>query len=228
MIKLQNPKAGANLQTFQFFDEKKEWNLYCKEFPERVAKAVSSPEDRFNGKTTVEAFAQSVEYIPRSLIPRPLQYFIALKLIWLLRKENRYRVLDYGAGAGNMGMIFAHMGFKTDFLDVEGALTDFLKWRVDKHFFNSKVFNHVEGVGKNKYDLVCLQNVLEHLDDPMLALKRIANAIPEGGYFFITFNTTEKGLDVVTWKQYEDEIKPFILKNFEVVPDTDNMLYKRI
>lgn len=227
MINLQNSKALAGLDVFTFFDNDKEWEAYAKEFPERVALAKGSPEDRFTGNGTAEVFSDAVEYAQRSLIPRPLQYWLARKLIDIMVDEGKHRVLDYGAGAGNMGMIFAMAGFKTNFVEVGGALTHFLSWRVNRHFLTSNVFAHTDNLEDYRYDLVCMQNVLEHLDDPMDVLKKLNRAMVQSAYFLITFNTSGKGLDVVTQEFYKQHIEPYLLSNFTIVPDTDGMLYRK-
>lgn len=227
MIDLSNSKAIARQTSFSFFDDHAEWKQYSKEFPNRVAKAKSSPEERFNGKTTAEAFAEAVEYAERSLIPRPLQYFFARKLIGLLQEEKKSMVLDYGAGAGNMGMIFAMAGFHTNFVEVEGALTHFIRWRLERHFIRSWVFGHNDDLDENVYDLVCMQNVLEHLDHPMEVLQKLTKAMKKGAYFLITFNSSGEGLDVVSMSTYEKELRPYLLRNFTIVSNTDGMLFKK-
>lgn len=227
-INLTNSKAYSGETTFSFFNMSKEWEAYKKEFPKLNSKLLYSPEDRFKGGKAVDVFAKAIEYIPRSLIPRPYQYWLARHLINLLHSEKKYRVLDYGAGAGNMGMIFSITGFKTDFADVKGEIVNFLRWRVERHFLNSKVFTHEEDLGENQYDLICMQNVMEHLDEPLIVLQKLNKAMIKGAYFLITFNTKEQGLDVVTWNTYKNQLEPYINSNFNIVPNTDKMLYQKI
>ena len=225
-INLKNGKYLGDTFPFRFFDDKAEWEAYDREFPDIVATAVNSPEDRFKGNS-VEVFKKAVEYIPRSLIGRPYQHWMAHRLIALLNSESKGRVLDYGCGAGNMGMIFAHAGFQVDFAEVKGVITDFLQWRVAKHFLGSNVFTHEDDLGEGNYDLVCMQNVMEHLDNPLEVLQKLTRAIVSGGYFLITFNTSGKGLDVVSQDTYNTILQPYLLDNFTVVEDTDLMLYKK-
>ena len=226
MINLQNGKYKSNLFPFEFFDNNAEWEAYAKEFPDVVATAVEDIESRFKGNAT-EVFAKGVEYIPRSLIGRKYQYWMAHRLIGLMNVENKGIVLDYGCGAGNMGMIFAHAGFTADFAEVEGVTTDFLKWRIKKHFLQSRVFTHKDDLGENKYDLVCMQNVLEHLDEPLEVMQKITRAIKSGGYLLLTCYTTGKGLDVVTIDVLAKVIMPYLLDHYYDLIETDNMLYQK-
>lgn len=225
-IHLHNAKAEASLQSMNFFDNNAEWQAYLKENPDKEKLMLASPEDRFkDGKSAIDCFREAVEYIPRSLIGRPLQTYLARNLICLLTQEKKNRVLDYGCGAGNMSFLFAQAGFHVDALDVEGEITDFLKWRVQRHFQRINVLNEVTEL--KKYDLVMLFNVLEHLMNPMWVLERITESLETGGILAMLFNTHGHGLDIVTWEQWESELKPYLLANFDIMQDTDGMIFRK-
>jgi 2-polyprenyl-3-methyl-5-hydroxy-6-metoxy-1,4-benzoquinol methylase len=225
-INLEKGKYKSGIFPFRFFDNDAEWVAYAIEFPEVIDTAVEDIEDRFKGNST-EVFAKAIEYIPRSLIGRPYQYWIAHRLIGLMNEENKGIVLDYGCGAGNMGMIFANAGFTVDFAEVKGVITNFLEWRIKKHFLKSKVYTHEDDLGENKYDLVCMQNVMEHLEKPLEVLQKLTRAIKQGGYFLITCNTSGKGLDVVSQETIDKVLMPYLLSNFNKIPETDDMLYQK-
>lgn len=225
-INLQNGKYKSTLFPFEFFDDDSEWEAYKKEFPDIVATAIDDPEKRFTGSST-EVFKKAVEYIPRSMIGRKYQYWIVHRLLTLMIEENKGKILDYGCGAGNMGMMFAHTGFSVDFSEVEGVITDFLKWRVSKHFLRSRILTHEQDLGENQYDLVIMQNVIEHLDNPLEVLQKVIRSIKVGGYFFMTCYTTGKGLDVVNAETLNKVLMPLILNNFIEIEGADNMLYRK-
>jgi 2-polyprenyl-3-methyl-5-hydroxy-6-metoxy-1,4-benzoquinol methylase len=225
-INLEKGKYKSSIFPFRFFDNDSEWKTYADQFAAVIITAVGDIEDRFKG-TSTDVFAKAVEYIPRSLIGRSYQHWIAHRLIGLMNEENKGIVLDYGCGAGNMGMIFAHAGFTVDFAEVKGVITDFLQWRVLRHFLKSKVFTHEDDLGENKYDLVCMQNVMEHLDQPMQVLQKLCKSIKSGGYFLITCNTSGKGLDVVSQETIDKVLMPYLLSNFNKIPETDDMLYQK-
>lgn len=229
MINLHNSKALAGLCNMVFPDSDLEWKAYCEEFPERVKdlRSMNGAEERFaeGNITAIEVFRKTIEYMPRSLIRRPLQTFLARQLMYQLTEEKKNRVLDYGCGAGNMGLLFAQAGFDTTLLEVEGEHTHFLRWRVKKHYLQAKVLGDEDELGK--YDLVMLFNVLEHLMEPKKVLERITNSLDKDGYFCLMFNTGKGGLDIVSWEIWEKELKPYLLENFDIVPDTDECLYRR-
>ncbi len=229
MINFKEARGSINATKFVFFDYAKLWSEYCKQFPDRIAEAVRSPEDRFvpGQMKTIEVFSKAIEYIPRSLKGRPKWHYFARELVGLLSEEHKYRVLDYGAGAGNMGTIFAMLGFQTDFLEVEGVLTDFLKWRVDKYALTSKVFSQNDNIGTKTYDLISFLDVLEHLDEPLETLEKITKALVKGGYLFISFNSEGKNLDVVSWDRFNQELKPYIEEHFVEVADSSSFLYRK-
>lgn len=226
MIDFKNAKAWAVESQMTFLDDVKEWQAYLKENPYLEQEMRYSIEDRFKeGVKAIDCFRQGVEYIPRSLIGRSYHYYIGRKLMELLANERKSRVLDYGCGAGNMGLMFAMAGFATNFLEVEGVQTDFLKWRVERHFLKSKVLTEQSQLGE--YDLVIFFNVMEHLEQPLEVLKRIHKAIAAGGYLALMCNTTGKGLDVVSQGVYERELMPFIKENFKLLANTDEMVYQK-
>ncbi len=225
-MNLHNAKAESYLRGMKFFDFEAEWNAYLSEYPEIKGKLLHSLEDRFvEGVKAIDVFREAVEYIPRSLKGRTMQTYIARKLMAVLNEEKKSRVLDYGCGAGNMGVMFSQVGFEVDVLEVEGVFTDFLKWRVARHFLPITVLNETSEL--KQYDLVLLFNVLEHLMEPMTVLKRISDSLVSGGYLAMLFNTHNEGLDIVSMETWEKELKPFVLDNFKVVENTDNMVYQK-
>lgn len=228
MISLHLTKQSSAQFPFSFFDDKTEWDAYIKEYPELLSQFAESPDARYTGGSTIDVFSKAVEYIPRSLLPRPYQYWLAQRMIGLLNEENKGRVLDYGCGAGNMGMVFAHAGFKVDFLEVGGVITDFLQWRVNRHFLKSSVFTHSQPLGQGNYDLVSLLNVVEHLDNPLETVQKITDALSVGGYLLMICNTSGEGLDVVSPDTLNNIVKPYILSHYKLIPDTDDMLYQKI
>lgn len=226
-INLHNAKAEAYLRNMTFFDDKSEWEEYLKENPHLRGTLKDSPEDRFiDGKSAVDVFREATEYIPRSLIGRPLQTYIARQMIGELNQEKKNTVLDYGCGAGNVGLMFAHLGFDVDLVEVNGVITDFLRWRVKKH--NLKVNVLAEEDPIRKYDLVILFNVLEHLMKPKFVLERITEALNQGGYLAILFNTHGHGLDIVSREYYEKELHPILQTKYEIVHETDETIYKKL
>lgn len=227
MISLQSTKKNSSSFPFKFFNDILEWQTYTSEYPELLTQIAPSPDSRFTGDKAIDVFMKAVEYIPRSLIPRPYQYWLGQRMIGFLNDEKKGRVLDYGGGAGNMGMMFAHAGFTVDFLEVEGVITDFLRWRVKRHFLTSRVFGHDKELGINQYDFVSLLNVVEHLDNPMETVQRITKALAPGGYLLMICNTSGKGLDVVSVDTLENVIKPYLLTEYTLVENTDSMLYRK-
>lgn len=225
-INLHNAKAEAGLRNMQFFNSGALWEEYLEENQHLRSLMLASPEDRFtDGKQAVDVFRDAVEYIPRSLIGRPLQTYLVRKLMHVLNEEKKYRVLDYGCGAGNVGFMFAQLGFQTTLVEVNGVITDFLRWRIDKAHLPITLLTEDEPL--EKYDLVTLFNVLEHLQEPLHVLQRIHASLLENGYLAMLFNTHEHGLDIVSHDTWERILKPFLLAHFTVVIDTDQMLYQK-
>lgn len=114
------------------------------------------------------------------------------------------KVLDVGCGGGFLTLELSSRGYKVTGLDVSEDILDVGRARDPE-----KLVNWVNGTAENMplpakyFDVVCMMDVLEHVVDPLAALKEVARVLKPGGTFiFHTFNRTwlawlfaAKGLD---------------------------------
>ncbi|MCI5156941.1 MAG: class I SAM-dependent methyltransferase [Candidatus Electrothrix sp. AUS1_2] len=102
-------------------------------------------------------------------------------------------VLDYGSG---IGMCFDEIRkkkeYKKYFLDIPGPAFDFVQWKYPDGDFLIAPDAELE---KNKFDLIIITDVLEHLSNPVQILQNIISAIKPGGYvlYFFSENTSKPG-----------------------------------
>jgi 2-polyprenyl-3-methyl-5-hydroxy-6-metoxy-1,4-benzoquinol methylase len=128
--------------------------------------------------------------------------------------------LDYGCGVGVATEILASNGFKVDAADLAGnEVLNFLQWRLTQHGLMDKVnILHVNGlkpVLKDKYSLVVMLDILEHLMNPKEMLDDLLGRIQIGGHFHCNFAVMDfKGeefgihqhLKRITLNEFEDII----------------------
>ncbi len=208
--------------------DSKEWDDYLKENPDLKDLSSATPDDLYrDGHSPVQCFTKSIHYAQRSLGSRDWKTYIVRKMMALMESEKRNTVLEYGCGAGQVGIMFAMMGYDVSFLDIKGVQTDFLAWRLNRRYLDSRVIRHDGELTDEKYDLVTLIDVLEHTEDPMYVLNRIIKTTKQGGYLILTFNSTGEGLDLVSYERWEEELKPFILKNYESVCKVGSLYRKK-
>ncbi len=96
------------------------------------------------------------------------------------------RLLDYGAGAGILG----HMNFRGCCDEVIGV--DFDERVVENPLLDSGVVmsNHVIPFEENSFDIVMMNNVGEHLEDPVSCLNEIHRVLKPGG--LLAFKTPNR------------------------------------
>lgn len=99
------------------------------------------------------------------------------------------RVLDCGGGVGSVCIMLAKKGVKdVIYYDVPGATMEFAKWRFNKRDLSittvegSEIEDRLDGL----YNTVICLDVLEHLTNPELHVKRLADHLTADGKLFIT------------------------------------------
>lgn len=132
-------------------------------------------------------------------------------------------IIDFGCGVGSHGIFCAQHGAVVDFLDVDGPLYNFAKWRVRKRGIAINKYRYPDDQLPNKYyDVVICLDVLEHIADPAAALSNLTAALKSGGYLLLEVSTAVKptsghfsqAIDI--WKKNG---LPILAKNFNKVSD---------
>lgn len=223
LIDIDNLKAKANVLKWNFDGWEAEWDDYIKEYPEKMDDFRESIEDRLVANIKIkEIFSKSIEYCKRSMIPRGWQQYLCEVIDTNIPKSS---VLDYGCGAGNVGLYFAQRGHDVTFLDIKGELTEFVNWRLKRRNLKAKILYHDSKL--ENYGLVFMVNVIEHLEDAVNVCNKVFDSVKPGGYFCYTFNSKNEGLDIVSVEFFYRNIRPRLEKYFICIPQTGNILWKK-
>jgi 2-polyprenyl-3-methyl-5-hydroxy-6-metoxy-1,4-benzoquinol methylase len=103
-----------------------------------------------------------------------------------LRLAPGNRVLDYGSGIGSDAIVFARHGFNVTLADVSEPKLAFAAWRGRRHGFE---FNAIdlkrEMPERAAFDAVVCFDVLEHIPEPVTAVRVIRDALRPGGLLFL-------------------------------------------
>lgn len=97
------------------------------------------------------------------------------------------RVLDVGAGECRYRELFAHCDYKTqDFCEYQGTIKGVLRddWRYGQIDYVSDVTSIP--VPDSSFDAVLCTEVLEHVPEPVLALREISRILREDGHLFLS------------------------------------------
>lgn len=132
-------------------------------------------------------------------------------------------IIDFGCGVGSHGIFCAQRGAIVDFLDVDGPLYNFAKWRARKRniVINNYLYPDTQ-LPSVQYDAIICLDVLEHIANPATALSNLTAALKSGGYLLLEVSTVVKptsghfsqAIDI--WKK---DGLPMLSKNFSKVSD---------
>jgi len=110
---------------------------------------------------------------------------------------SRWKVLDYGCGVSDIGLLLALLGAQVTICDLADQKLSFAEWRYRRRQLEVEVIpiNNPEEtppLKKGSYDLIIATEVLEHVPDPLLCLRALTGALRPEGFLF---NSMENGFD---------------------------------
>ena len=104
-------------------------------------------------------------------------------VLWLFHRRLQKlcksgKVLDFGAGAGNLSQYLKAKGYDVDSFEVDEQSKQWLA--------NKRHLNVVERFEKEHYDVIIMEQVLEHLPNPMETMGQLKAALKSDGVFLIS------------------------------------------
>lgn len=135
------------------------------------------------------------------------------------RIKGLSRILDFGAGIGSAGIIFAKDGLEVTLAEVSDLLLGFATWRFKRRNLEAKFINLLkEDLPKDTFELVISTDVFEHLRDPQGEIEKIHRSMKDGGYLFFDIATEQKDSRLMHISTAKD-ILPFVRsRGFRKVP----------
>lgn len=104
----------------------------------------------------------------------------------LARRAPGREVLDYGSGIGSDAIVFSRMGFNVTIADVSEPLLAFARYRCERHGLKVQTIDlKREAPRKQGYDVELCFDVLEHIPQPVAAVKQLRDALRPGGLLFL-------------------------------------------
>ncbi len=89
--------------------------------------------------------------------------------------------LDYGAGAGHFSLVLAGHGVAVDVVEVDPVKVEFLRFRASMAKLDDKIRL---GSHRTHYDMIVAINVLDHMEQPLSAIRFFANHLHAGGILY--------------------------------------------
>ena len=155
------------------------------EFPAEWDRMVPDPSDRnqllrFYNESEVELFEQIAWHSSESIHHRSL---VCSDLASTLPGRT---FLDYGSGIGSNAHVFGLAGFRVTLADIADPLRNFARWRCERRGIPVRTIDlKTEALEPDRYDVITCFDVLEHVPDPLDAVRRMRDALRVGGRFFL-------------------------------------------
>jgi mycofactocin glycosyltransferase len=112
----------------------------------------------------------------------PLAYVTALQFA---QQHGCRTYLDFGAGVGSGGILFARSGLAVTLADISSPLLDFSRWRLEQRGLAARLVDlKAEPLPGDTFDLVTAMDVFEHLVDPVATLDQLWASLKPGGFLF--------------------------------------------
>lgn len=114
--------------------------------------------------------------------------FLDIALALLLKPQGRF--CEYGGGVGPVTrwLINKFPQWQYQIIDLDCPMLKFSRWRFrDKVNVSFKIVNSVLPPLHNNFDVIVCKQVLEHLPDPLIAVKRFVKYLNPGGWLFLDY-----------------------------------------
>ena len=117
----------------------------------------------------------------------PLAYVTALHFA---KMHGCGSYLDFGAGVGSGGIVFARHGLDVTLADISSAMLSFSQWRFRLRGLSAQFIDlKASGLPGNTYDILAAMDVFEHLVDPVQTVDELWRSLKPGGYLFGRFHS---------------------------------------
>ncbi|MBI3330388.1 MAG: class I SAM-dependent methyltransferase [Nitrospinae bacterium] len=112
----------------------------------------------------------------------PLAYVTALRFA---QQRGCRTYLDFGAGVGSGGILFARHGLQVALADISSPLLRFSQWRLGMRGLSAQYLDlKASSLPSHAFDLVTAMDVFEHLLDPAGVVEELWKALKPRGFLF--------------------------------------------
>jgi SAM-dependent methyltransferase len=112
----------------------------------------------------------------------PLAYVLALRFA---QQHGCQSYLDFGAGVGAGGLLFARHGLRTALADISSSLLRFSAWRLGIRKLPAQYIDLKRSrLPSQGFDIITAMDVFEHLSDPVETVGKLWNALKPGGFLY--------------------------------------------
>lgn len=141
----------------------------------------------------VEAYELAEWHCGRMNGTPPLNY---ARAALLCQEQGVQRVLDYGAGIGTGSIALASAGCKVESADIARKLLELVDFRMQRRGLHPHLIDLNEHEPrKHYYDAVICFDVLEHIPDQLMMLRKLETYLVSGGFLFINLFSDSRDIE---------------------------------
>jgi 2-polyprenyl-3-methyl-5-hydroxy-6-metoxy-1,4-benzoquinol methylase len=111
-------------------------------------------------------------------------FITRIQLIKKYTRSGQHRLLDIGAGKGEFLKAAAQYGFEATGIEPSARFSEYGKNQLGVNIFQG-FLGSVEAITGHRYDVVVMNHVLEHVEQPVDLLNQIHSYLDNGGILFI-------------------------------------------
>lgn len=136
-------------------------------------------------------------------INRP-EYLLRVIKPYLRQKKYR-RLMDFGAGTGDLSMALAQQGYTVTYCDIGKNNYTFAQWRFKRRSLDIAMVNGLDVLAKKeRFDCIISLDVFEHIKDLSDTLEKLINHIKSGGSLIFSGAFSGGGLHIDENNRYND------------------------
>ncbi len=102
------------------------------------------------------------------------------------QKQRKLKLMDIGAGSGLMLKYFKELGYDVSGIELDPTLVAKMKKDPDLKGLSIEQGDITKLKGKEQYDVVVNNDVIEHIEDDRLAIKHLWSFVKPGGMLIVT------------------------------------------
>ncbi|MEZ4843457.1 MAG: methyltransferase domain-containing protein [Bacteroidia bacterium] len=132
-------------------------------------------------------------------------------------------ILDVAAAQGNFSILLSQLGFDVTWNDLREDLIDYVKLKAPDLSINFAPGNVFNLQFKDKFDLVLITEIIEHVAHPDEFLLQISRLVKQGGYIVLTTPLGNYFLNKLP--KFSEFENPSIFESVQFKPNSDGHIF---
>src|SRR5439155_10644657 len=95
-------------------------------------------------------------------------------------------ILDVAAAQGNFSLALAELGYSVTWNDIREELADYVRLKYERGSLEFAPGNAFELGFENRFDIVLITEIIEHVAHPDQFLRQVAQLVKPGGHIVMT------------------------------------------